>query len=45
MSKQKRHKANGILPKLRYYVTADAFKTIYYVLFDSHMRYALQIWG
>ena len=31
-------RANGILAKLRYYVTADILKTIHYALFDSHMR-------
>ena len=43
--KQKLNRANGILAKLRYYVSADTLKTIYYALFDSHMRYACQIWG
>ena len=43
--KQKRNRANGILSKLRYYISADRLKTIYYALFDSHMRYACQIWG
>ena len=43
--KQKLNRANGILAKLRYYVTADVLKTIYYIFFDSHMRYACQIWG
>ena len=43
--KQKLNTANGILAKLRYYVTADVLKTMYYIFFDSHMRYACQIWG
>ena len=43
--KQKRNRANGILAKRRYYVSANTLKTIYYALFDSHMRYACQIWG
>ena len=43
--KQKLNRANGILAKLRYYVSGDTLKTIYYALFDSHMRYACQIWG
>ena len=34
--KQKLNRANGILAKLRYYVTADVLKTIYYAFFDSH---------
>ena len=43
--KQKLTGVNGILAKLRYCVTADVLKTIYYIFFDSHMRYACQIWG
>ena len=43
--KQKLDKANGILATLRYYISADTLRTIYYTLFDSHMRYACQIWG
>ena len=43
--KQKLNRANGILAKLRYYISADIAKTIYYALFESHMRYACQIWG
>ena len=43
--KQKLNRASGILAKLRYYVTADVLKTIYYAFFDSHMKYACHIWG
>ena len=43
--KQKLNRPNGILAKLRYYVTADVLKTIYYAFFEFHMRYACQIWG
>ena len=39
--KQKFNRANGKLAKLRYYVSANTLKTIYYALFDAHMR----IWG
>ena len=42
--KQKLNRANGILAKLRYYVTADVLKTIYYAFFDSHIKYACHIW-
>ena len=42
--KQKRNRANGMLAKLRYYLSADILKTIYDVHFDSHMRYACHIW-
>ena len=44
-SKQKLNRAKGILAKLRYYISANTLKTIYCALFDSHMRYACQIWG
>ena len=43
--KQKLNRANDTLAKLRYYISADILKTIYYALFDSHMRYACQILG
>ena len=43
--KQNRNRANGTLAKLRHYTSADILKTIYYALFDSHMRYACRIWG
>ena len=42
---QKLNRTNGILAKLRYYETAYILRTIYYVFFDSHMKYACQIWG
>ena len=42
--KQKCNRANGILAKLRYYVTADVLKTIYYAFFDSHMKSGCHIW-
>ena len=41
--KQKLNRANGILAKLRYYVTAEVLKTIYYAFFDSHMKHACHI--
>ena len=43
--KQKLNRCNGILAKLRYYVTGDVLKTIYYVFFNPHMRYACKIRG
>ena len=43
--KQKFNGANSILAKLRHCISADILKTIYYALFDSHMRYTRQIWG
>ena len=43
--KQNLDRANGILAKLRHYVTADALKIIYYAFVDSHMKYPCHIWG
>ena len=43
--KQKLSRANGILAKLRHYLSLDVLRTIYYALFDSHLRYACQVWG
>ena len=38
-------RANGILAKLRYYVPTDFLKSVYYSLFDSHLKYAVETWG
>ena len=43
--KQKLNRANYILAKLRCYVSADTLRKIYCTLFDSHMRYACQVWS
>ena len=43
--KQKLNKANGILAKLRHHLPSDILKTVYYSLFDTHLRYACQVWG
>ena len=43
--KYKLNKANGILAKLRHYVTSDLLKAIYYSVFGSYMRYACRVWG
>ena len=43
--KQKLNRANGILAKLRHHLPSDILKTIYYFLFDTHLRYACQVWG
>ena len=40
---QKLNRANGIVAKVRYYVTPDVLKTIYYAFFDSHMRYSCHV--
>ena len=43
--KQKLNRANGILAKLRHHLPSDILKTVHYSLFDTHLRYACQVWG
>ena len=43
--KLKLNRGNCLLSKIRYYVQAGLLRTIYYALFDSHLRYGSQIWG
>ena len=43
--KTKLRRANCLLSKIRHYVRKDLLRTIYYALFDSHLRYGCQIWG
>ena len=38
--KQKLNRANGILAKLGHHLPSDILKTVYYSLFDTHLRYA-----
>ena len=41
--KKKKYIANGILAKLRYYVSANILETIFNAFIATHMRYACQI--
>ena len=43
--KEKLNRANGILAKLRHHLPTDILKTVYYSLFDTHLRYVCQVWG
>ena len=43
--KTKLSRSSGLLAKLRYYMSDDLLKTVYYAIFDSCLRYGLQIWG
>ena len=43
--KQKLNRANSILAKLRHHLPSDILKTVYYSLFDAHLRYACPVWG
>ena len=42
--KLKQNRANCLLSKIRYYVKFSLLQTIYYALFDSHLKYGCQIW-
>ena len=37
--------ANAMLHKVRDFVNANIFKSIYYALFESYINYACIIWG
>ena len=41
----KLNRAYFLLSKTRYYVKFPLLRTLYYALFDSHLRYCCQIWG
>ena len=41
----KLNQANALLYKVRHFVNANIFKSIYYALFESHINYACVIWG
>ena len=43
--RQKLNRTNGLLAKLRHRVSSSLLKTIYFVFFDSHLRYTAKIWG
>jgi len=38
-------RANGILSKLRHYVSTKTLINIYHALFNSHLQYGCQLWG
>ena len=46
--KSKLSRSCGLLAKLRYiliYIKPDLLRTVYFAIFDSMLRYALQVWG
>ena len=43
--KSKPSRGCGLIAKLRYYIKRDLLRTVYFAIFDSIMRYALQVWG
>ena len=45
MLKKKLSRANGLLAKARYYTSTNLLRTLYFAIFESHLRYGCQIWG
>ena len=45
MTKQKLSRVNGLLAKVRYYLSPKLMRTHYFSIFESHLRYGCQIWG
>ena len=43
--KSKLNGANGLLAKIRHFVSKNLLRTIYFAIFDSHLRYGCLIWG
>ena len=43
--KLKLNRVNGLLAKLRHYVNPTLLRTIYYAIFEPHLRYGCQLWG
>lgn len=41
----KLRRANGALSKLRHYIPQPILINIYHAIFNSHLRYACQLWG
>ena len=45
MLKQKLSRANGLLVKVRYYLSPKLLRTLYFSTFESHLRFGFKIWG
>ena len=45
MLKQILNRANGLLAKVRYYLSPKLFRTLYFSIFETHLRYGCEIWG
>ena len=43
--KLKLNRANGLLAMLWHYVNPTLLRTIYYAIFEPHLRYGCQLWG
>ena len=45
LPKTKLNRANSLLPKIRHLVSKNLLRTIYFAIFDLHLRYGCQILG
>ena len=45
LPKTRLNRANGLLAKIRHFVSKILLRTKYFAIFDSHLRYGCQIWG
>ena len=43
--KTKLSRGCGLLAKLCYYVNTTTLRSVYFAIFDAHLRYGSQIWG
>ena len=43
--KTKLSRSCGLFGKLRYHVKTELLRTVYFAIFDSVLRYAVQVWG
>ena len=43
--KTKLSRGCGLLAKLRCYVNTTTLRSVYFAIFDAHLRYGSQIWG
>ena len=43
--KTKLSRSCGLLARLRYHAKTKLFRTVYFTIFDSVLRYAVQVWG
>ena len=43
--KRKLSRSCGLLAKLKYFTETDLLRTVYFAIFDSILRYEIQVWG
>ena len=43
--RSKLSRSYGLVAKWRYFTKTDLLRTVYFAIFDSILRYAIQVWG